>query len=98
VSATIARGRSRRHHPRVLVCVKTRLDPKLGDLSALEAELVRRGARDAHLTEDGRMSIMVAARSAGEGAELVRALVRQVAAASARPRSRRGSAPPLPTA
>ena len=40
--------------------VRIQLDPTELDLNWLEGELVRRGARDAHATSDGQMTIVVA--------------------------------------
>lgn len=46
----------------------------------LEDELVRRGARGAHMTEDGAVSILLQAKSRGEASELARDLLARVGA------------------
>jgi len=60
-----------------LICVKADA-PKLSrDPLLLEGELVRRGARDAHLTADGRIAVSVVAHTQGEACALVDALLQK---------------------
>jgi hypothetical protein len=46
----------------------------------IEDELVRRGARDAHIAENGAVSIVVEARSRAEASDLARDLLERVGA------------------
>jgi len=46
----------------------------------IEDELVRRGARGAHLTDDGAVSILVEAKSRGEASDVARDLLARVGA------------------
>jgi len=46
----------------------------------IEDELVRSGARDAHVLEDGKVAVTVAARSGDEAYDLVRELLARVGA------------------
>ena len=50
----------------------------------IEDELVRRGARDAHLVGDGAVSVMVEARSHADAKALVQDLLERIGATDVR--------------
>lgn len=55
----------RMHH------IKAAIPCDLSELTRLEGELARRGARDAHLASDGSMTVSVVARSRADAVALV---------------------------
>ena len=57
------------------------LEPGLR-MARIEDELVRSGARDAHLVDDAAVSVTVAASSRGTANELVRDLLERVGAST----------------
>ena len=60
-----------------LICVKADAARLTADPRLLEGELVRRGARDAHLTADGQIVVSVVASTTGEASALVHDLLRK---------------------
>lgn len=64
----------------MLVVVRASFEVGRAGQTWLEDELVRRGARGAHLTGDGAVSILVEARSRGEASDLARDLLARVGA------------------
>jgi hypothetical protein len=56
----------------------------LSELTRLEGELARRGARDAHLASDGSMAVSVVARSRADAVALVNDLLAKAVGAAFR--------------
>jgi hypothetical protein len=62
----------------MLVRIDRDIPPGIADAAWLEGELARGGARDAHLTAEGKIAVIVAAGSPAEATELVDHLLRRV--------------------